>query len=198
MARFQRAETIPLWELNALADAAEEGNESAIAELQDLSRIYSQRANKRMQRLESADQTTNALNYAKNYLEDRGRKTFGAGRGEDVDELVENVQQARKFLNMQTSTVGGERQRVRAIDESLQEHGYIDEWQTQEQKKRFYDFLGSDAWKEIKKHGYRSTMLGEIQDAMERGADINELISAVEDYDRQQSTLVITENWMRV
>lgn len=192
MARFQRASLIDIEELEALADAAEGGNELAEERLRDLNEIYSRRASQRMRELENRDMNTKALQYAQHYLDQRDRTRFGAGKTADIDEVIENLEQARKFLSWETSTVGGERARVEGMLDTLQSHGIIDEFESEREKRSFLKFLESDAFKDYKKM-IGSGIIGEAQNAIASGATIDELNAAYEDY--KSGSVGAIESW---
>lgn len=192
MARFQRASLIDIEELEALADAAEGGNELAEERLRDLNETYSRRASQRMRELENRDMNTKALHYAQHYLDQRDRTRFGAGKSADIDEVIENLEQARKFLSWETSTVGGERARVEGMLDTLQSHGIIDEFESEREKRSFLKFLESDVFKDYKKM-IGSDIIGEAQNAIASGATIDELNAAYEDY--KSGSVGAIESW---
>lgn len=192
MARFQRASLIDIEELEALADAAERGNEVAADRLRDLNRTYSHRASQRMRELESKNLDTKALKYAQYYLDERGRRYFGAGRGADIDEIVENLEHARKFLSWKTSTVGGERARVEGMLDALQSHGIIDEFKNEREKRSFLKFLESDAFVDYKKM-IGSGIIGEAQNAIANGATVDKLNAAYQEY--KEGNVGAIESW---
>lgn len=192
MARFQRASLIDIEELEALADAAEGGNQLAEERLRDLNETYSRRASQRMRELENRDMNTKALQYAQHYLDQRDRTRFGAGKSADIDEVIENLEQARKFLSWKTSTVGGERARVEGMLDTLQSHGIIDEFESEREKRSFLKFLESDAFKDYKKM-IGSGIIGEAQNAIASGATIDELNAAYEDY--KAGSVGAIESW---
>jgi len=198
MARFQRASLIDIEELEALADAAERGNEVAADRLRDLNRTYSHRASQRMRELENKKLDTKALQYAQYYLDERGRKYFGAGRGADLDEIVENLEQARKFLSWQTSTVGGERARVDKILDSLQKHGHIDEFESESDRRTFLKFLESDAFADFKKV-VGSSIITEAQNAIEHGRSMEELQQVYSEYKAaNMDAIKYWEKWSKI
>lgn len=198
MARYQRASLIDIEELEALADAAERGNEVAADRLRDLNRTYSHRASQRMRELKSKNLDTKALQYAQYYLDERGRKYFGAGRGADLDEIVENLEQARKFLSWQTSTVGGERARVDKILDTLQEHGYIDEFKSESDRKTFLKFLESDAFTDFKK-AVDSGIITDAQNAIEHGRSLEDLQQVYSEYKvANMDAIKYWEKWSKI
>lgn len=198
MARFQRASLIDIEELEALADAAEGGNALAEERLRDLNEVYSRRASQRMRELENRDMNTKALQYAQHYLDQRDRTRFGAGKTADIDEVIENLEQARKFLSWETSTVGGERSRVEGMLDTMQSHGIIDEFESEREKRSFLDFLASDAFKDYKKM-IGSGIISEAQNAISSGATIDELNAAYEDYKAGRVGAIESwESWSRL
>lgn len=73
------------------------------------------KANKRLKRLEREDMVTPAYRHWKDSL---GGEKFGI-RGKDDDGVVETIQKSERFLNMQTSTLGGGRHYLKDIGERL-------------------------------------------------------------------------------
>lgn len=198
MARFQRASLIDITELEALADAAEGGNEVAAEQLRDLNRTYSKRASQRMRELESKHLDTKALQYAQYYLDERGRRYFGAGRGADIDEIVENLEQARKFLSWQTSTVGGERARVDKILDTLKEHGHLNDFKNEGDRRSFLKFLESDAFADFKKV-VGSSIITEAQNAIEHGRTMKELQQVYSEYKAANvDAIKYWEKWSKI
>lgn len=198
MARFQRASLIDIEELEALADAAEGGNALAEERLRDLNETYSRRASQRMRELENRDMNTKALQYAQHYLDQRDRTRFGAGKSADIDEVIENLQQARKFLSWETSTVGGERARVEGMLDTLRSHGIIDEFENEREKRSFLNFLESDAFADYKKM-IGSGIIGEAQNAIANGATVDELNAVYQEYKAGNVGAIESwESWTRL
>lgn len=192
MARFQRATIIDIEELEALADAAEGGNELAEERLRVLNETYSHRASQRMRELENRGMNTKALQYAQHYLDQRDRTRFGAGRGADIVEVIENLEQVRKFLSWETSTVGGERARVESMLDTLQSHGIIDEFENEREKRSFLKFLESGSFADYKKM-IGSGIIGEAQNAIANGKTVDELNAAYQEY--KSGNVGAIESW---
>lgn len=72
-------------------------------------------ANKRLKRLGTEGMTTPAYRH---WHETTGGEKFGI-RGKDMDGVIETIQQAERFNNMGTSTLGGGRQYLKSIGERL-------------------------------------------------------------------------------
>lgn len=72
-------------------------------------------ANKRLKRLGTEGMTTPAYRH---WQETTGGQKFGIS-GKDLDGVIETIQQAERFNNMGTSTLGGGRQYLKSIGERL-------------------------------------------------------------------------------
>ena len=168
----------------------------------------------------------NAKYYLQNESELSGGETFSRKKTKDIDALGEDLKQASKFLRSQTSTVTGEKKRREKIykslitDRKVVENGKTvmkkasikvpeaitvpeDFKGTKEDyfKKKFLEFLDQDVWKDIKKYIYAedTNVLNEAGEAIARGAQVEDLQEAFENYlDRESDIFTIWEDWIRV
>lgn len=197
MARFERSEVIDINELYKLEDLADAGSEDAAQKLRELSRVYSKRASERMRTLEKSGMDTAALQRAQYYLDDRGRSRFGTGKNAALEDVVENLEQARKFLVSKTSTVGGERARINQMLDTMQSgpHPVIDKFKNQKDRQEFLNFLASDAFADLKK--YIGTNLSEAQQAIESGRKVSELVKIYQNYVNKtvDNPILVWEEW---
>lgn len=203
-----RKGTIPTaQELDRLAAAAASGDQSAIDELGNLNNRLAKRANERMRDIERKGLSgTAAYNRAKYYIQEQEFGTgeyFSQSKKLDVDDLVLNIQNASTYLRSQTSTAAGEMSRRADIIDKLSDRGHIelsdDPEKIDEFKKKFLDFLDSNAWDDIKKHMYAagSGMLKDASEAIQNGANVNDLLRAFKDYQKGSDTdlFEIWDNW---
>lgn len=200
MTRFERKDVIELSELDALIDAANNDDVSAMSRLRELSSTYSQRANARMRELERRGLESTPLQRAQHYLESqRDRTRFGAGKGADMDTVIENVQQARRFLSAQTSTVGGFHQHQERTLQGLERAGVIDEFTSAGTRREYLRFLESDVWKDNKKY-IGSGALTTAQQAIEDGAKVSDLVDAFRAYSdgTKPSAQLIFDEWTMI
>jgi hypothetical protein len=191
-----KAEVISISELRDLENLADAGSEDAAQELRELSRVYSKRASERMRSLERSGINTAALQKAQYYLDDRGRTRFGAGKRASLDDVVENLEQARKFLTWQTSTIGGERERLNKMLKTMERNGQIGKFSNPKDRETFLNFLGSNAFADIKK--YIGTNLSEAQQAIEAGAKVEDLEKIYNQYAEGEinNPLQVWDAWM--
>lgn len=194
-------------ELEQIYNRAMSGDASAEKELGDLNNRIAKRANERMRDIERKGlEGTAAYNRAKFFI---GEQDFGSGdyfsqsRKLDADDLYLNIQNASTYLRSQTSTAAGEMKRRSDIIDKLSDRGYIDlpddSGDVEGFKKKFLDFLDSNAWADIKKHMYAtgSGMLGEAAEAIQNGANVNDLLRSFKDYQKGAETdlFEIWDNW---
>lgn len=191
-----KSEVISISELRDLENLADAGSEDAAQQLRELSRVYSKRASERMRSLERSGINTAALQKAQYYLDDRGRTRFGAGKRASLDDVVENLEQARKFLTWQTSTIGGERERLNKMLKTMERNGQIDKFSNPKDRETFLNFLGSNAFADIKK--YIGTNLSEAQQAIEAGAKVEDLERIYNQYAEGEinNPLQVWDAWM--
>ena len=191
-----KSEVISMSELRNLENLADAGSEDAAQQLRDLSRVYSKRASERMRSLERSGINTAALQKAQYYLDDRGRTRFGAGKRASLDDVVENLEQARKFLTWQTSTIGGERERLNKMLKTMERNGQIGKFSNPKDRETFLNFLGSNAFADIKK--YIGTNLSEAQQAIEAGAKVEDLERIYNQYAEGEinNPLQVWDAWM--
>ena len=194
-------------EIEQLYNRAEKGDKSALDELGDINNRLAKRANERMRDIERKGlEGTAAYNRAKYYIQEQDFGTgeyFSQSKRLDADDLLLNIQNASQYLRSQTSTAAGELQRRKDIIDKLSDRGHIDLPDDPDQiegfKKKFLDFLDSNAWEDIKKHMYAagSGMLKEASEAIQNGANVNDLIRSFKDYQRGAETdlFEIWDNW---
>ena len=191
-----KSEVISIRELRDLENLADAGSEDAARELRELSRIYSKRASERMRSLERSGINTSALQKAQYYLDDRGRTRFGAGKRASLDDVVENLEQARKFLTWQTSTISGEKARLDKMLRTMEGKKEIGQFTDPKNRETFLNFLASDAFGDLKK--YIGTNLSEAQQAIEAGAKVEDLERIYNQYKAHEikNPIQVWDMWM--
>lgn len=194
-------------------------NEGNIAELRRLNEQLGKRSNERMRQLEKRGfDGTAAYKRAESFLDkSEYAKNNRFSRSKKIDEkaLLDQVKQEANFLRWQTSTVAGELKRREKIFDTLTSQrinpvtGEIEEpvidipsnMSTNAFKKKFMEFLDSNAWDEIKKHMYQSNILNEAGEAISAGASVEELKEAVHAYmdgESEFDLIEIWDNWTKV
>lgn len=97
------------------AQVAQMDDQERIKAIKEYSYKVTNIANKRLKRLDSEGFNTPAYRH---WEETTGGVKYGI-RGKDLDGVIETIQQAERFINMGTSTLGGGRQYLRGIGERL-------------------------------------------------------------------------------
>lgn len=192
-------------ELEVLYNKASSGNTDALRELGDLNNRIAKRANERMRDIERKGlEGTAAYNRAKYAISESdylSGEYFSQSRRLDLDDMLDNIQNASMYLRSQTSMAAGEIKRRKDIIDTLADRGHLDipEDDPEGFKKKFLDFLDSNAWDDIKKHMYAagSGMLKEASEAIQNGANVNDLLRAFKDYQKGSDTdlFEIWDNW---
>lgn len=184
MARFKRLEIPDAQYYETIIDRARAGNEYAAeqvaAELSALRRV----ANQRARRLESAYGATQSTAQYRRFMK--------SNAGDPEAQLRE----VTKFLRSKTSTVGGYREVTTAIIESAQERGALPDDATEEQKRTFVEFWGTDAAKILKSTLGSNNVEKELSDKIAQGARINELKDLYSQFEQGQiNAIELWENW---
>lgn len=191
--------------IKSLAEKAAAGDPSAISELGDLNNRIAKRANRRMRDIEAKGlEGTAAYNRAKYFVQNQDFGTgvyFSQSRKLDADDAALNLINATQYLRSQTSTAAGEMRRRADIVDRLEEGGWIEipEEDPTTFKRKFLDFLDSNAWDDIKKHMYatNSGLLQDAGEAIQNGAKLGDLMRAFKDYQKGADTdlFEIWDNW---
>lgn len=188
-------------EVQDIYNRAESGDPDAIRELGDLNNRLSKRANERMRDIERRDMGgTSAYNRAAYYLGEQGRDYFSQSRKLSPDELMENIDQVSQYLRAETSTAAGEmRRREKIIDSLEQNHPdfFADLGEDiVETKRTLLEMFDSDVWSEIRKNnqGGTNVIVAEAVDAIQAGANVNDLKRAFKAYKQGADTDLI-ELW---
>ena len=191
--------------IKSLAEKAAAGDPAAISELGDLNNRIAKRANQRMRDIEAKGlEGTAAYNRAKYFVQNQDFGTgayFSQSRKLDADDAALNLINATQYLRSQTSTAAGEMRRRADIVDRLEEGGWIEipEEDPATFKRKFLDFLDSNAWDDIKKHMYatNSGLLQDAGEAIQNGAKLGDLMRAFKDYQKGADTdlFEIWDNW---
>ena len=179
MARYK---AISFDTIESLASRAAGGDTSALAELGRLNSKYGRAANQRARELEKRGLETGAYIRAR---EETGREKprFSQAKTGDAESLIRSLEQTTKFLNYQTSTVSGEMLRRENIMKGMERAGY----NVGNNREAFLRFLDSNAWTEIRGMFGSKDAMQRVSDALESGADIEDLILAYQDFERGES-----------
>ena len=121
-------------------------------------------ANQRIDRLERGG-----------YGESKVMKRYGLGfessKGLSPEEIRQELGQVAHFLNLKTSTVGGQRHQLKAFVQTMQEKGY--DWinmQNGDAVRRFFE-AAKDHWGE-KSKAYSGTVLDDLEKIADKPAEI--------------------------
>lgn len=196
-------------QIQSLIDGLEAGNEDALKEAQELSSRLAKRANSRLSALEKADLTSSrAYERAEYFLqEDQNRTRFSESKKLEGRMLADQLSDLHQFLNDNSSTISGEKQR-RAGIESLIEEGKLSPDLTEAQKNRYASFMASDAWQEYKQRvGSPPDTVAKVEDAILSGATLKQFENLLQDYLERELTgelepdediFTVWENWTGV
>lgn len=159
------------------------GEFHTVEELQEIRLKYARIANKRLRALEKADMTVYAYDVATLYTQrTRGTKRFSESRKalENPQSLMREIDQLTTFLNMQTSTVRGQRQlekqKMRAFEKKL--GAEIPD------KKEFWNFLSSNVFQQLRhaRRGDSNYFVDFYVRAKEKGWNNQKIYDALEQY----------------
>lgn len=200
MARYK---SISMDYIEEVASRAAGGDSGALAELGRLNSKYGRAANQRARELEKREMQTGAyvraaekMGFSKKMLNEGGRPRFSQAKTGDAENLLRSLQETVKFLNYQTATVSGEMLRREHIIQGLEKMGY----NVGNDKKKFLDFLDSNAWEEFKDVFGSKDAMQKISDQMAKGADIGKLMEAYNNFvakeDEAEDVLSVFDGWI--
>ena len=179
---MSRYKAISFDTIESLASRAAGGDTSALAELRRLNSKYGRAANQRARELEKRGLETGAYIRAR---EETGKEKprFSQAKTGDAESLIRSLEQTTKFLNYQTSMVSGEMLRRENIMKGMERAGY----NVGKNKDAFLRFLDSNAWTEIRGMFGSKDAMQRVSDALESGADIEDLILAYQEFEQGES-----------
>lgn len=195
-------------QIETLVKNAKAGDASALETLSDLNNKLAKRANQRMTEIEKVRDIahTEAYDRAQYYLENvadnanrntKGNMRFSQSKKLDINEMEENLDNVTQFLRDDTSKVSGERfKRATEQFEALVESGYIEDL-SESDRKKFFNFLKSDAWNEIKRHE-GTGFYKEARDLVEQGLKVSDLKRLYKEY-KERSDIdfyMFKETWI--
>ena len=200
MARYK---AISFDTIESLASRAAGGDTSALAELGRLNSRYGRAANQRARELEKRELQTGAyvraaekMGISKKQLNEGARPRFSQAKTGDAESLLRSLEETTKFLNYQTATVSGEMARREHIIQGLEKMGY----NVGKNRKKFLDFLDSNAGEEFKDVFGSKDAMQKISDQMARGANIGKLMEAYNNFaereDEAEDVLSVFDGWM--
>ena len=179
MARYK---AISFDTIESQASRAAGGDSSALAELGRLNSKYGRAANQRARELEKRGMETGAYIRAREEL-GKAKPRFSQAKTGDAESLIRSLEQTTKFLNYQTSMGSGEMLRRENIMKGMERAGY----NVGKNKDAFLRFLDSNAWTEIRGMFGSKDAMQRVSDALESGADIEDLILAYQDFEQGES-----------
>lgn len=200
MARYK---AISFDTIESLANRAAGGDSGALAELGRLNSKYGRAANQRARELEKREMQTGAyvraaekMGISKKQLNEGARPRFSQAKTGDAESLLRSLEETTKFLNYQTATVSGEMLRREHIIKGLEKMGY----NVGNDKKKFLDFLDSNAWEEFKDVFGSKDAMQKISDQMAKGADIGKLMEAYNNFvtkeNEAEDVLSVFDGWI--
>lgn len=200
-----------------------------IAQLRAINERLAKTANQRMVQLYKSNMETESLRQARFYLDQVSEVAtggvFSRSKKLDAEDLIEQIKQEAIFLRSEGSTVSGikEARRSKIFDTMTSEHlnkegelvGPIihipkdvtvpEYWKDREHeyfKKKFLDFLATDAWKDVKKFLYAAedtSLFKEAGEAIARGASLTDLNDMYTSYLRNEISIYdMWDSWTSV
>lgn len=163
----------------------------------------SEEVNRRMSSLEEAgldygayNKIYNYLGIIRNYRNKVRRAPITKGSHETKSNLKKQIREMDAFLQSESSTIEGQlaiRQRIVDTFRGYK-HGFELKYE-----KSFFDFLGSEQYKNIANRGISSEMLQEWFDRTYKGTEEswNEIMSAMEEFEKGEIT-ALTELYEKV
>ena len=131
----------------------------------------------------------------KRAVEELGKARFSQAKTGSAESLLRSLEKVTKFLNYQTSTLSGEMERRSNILEGMERAGY----NVGKDKAAFLRFLESDAWNEIRGMFGSKDAMARVSDAMERGANIDDLVESYNEFTAGESeaedVLQVWDGW---
>ena len=205
MARFKKSSIPTTQYIEELAlDAARDPEK--LKELGQLAEKLGRRANQNLRELERQKYSSDAYKYAQNKTGREKPRYSQAAKGSAMS-LAENAIASAEFLRLKTSTVGGVREKARPGFKKLVEKSTKaykkkagKEFTDKESKKlerSMTKFLNSKAFEELKTLG--SDVIDATYEAIQNGADIDELLKAYEAYERGEiegGILTVWDDWI--
>ena len=215
---MKKKRTIPLPSQQQIDDLVSSGN---IEELRALNEKLAKTANQRMSQLyQSGIKETEALKRAKYYTEQvseiQSGGVFSRSKKLTLEQYAEQISEELIFLRSETSTVTGTKQeRAEKSFEALTEgeNPYLEipenievpgDWQGSKDeyfKEKFFKFLETDAWKDIKKFLYSTdtNILQKAGEAIARGANVKDLVNNYKNYLKGETSIFsMWDDWISI
>lgn len=192
---MERYSDISFDSIVSLANRAAGGDSGALAELGQRNSKYGRAANQRARELEKRGMETGAYIRAREET-GKDRPRFSQAKTGSAESLMRSLEQTIKFLNYQTSIVSGEMKRRENVLKGMERAGY----NVGNDRDAFLRFLDSNAWTEIRGMFGSKDAMQRVSDALESGADIEELILAYQEFERGESNaediLQVWDGWV--
>ena len=183
-------------EIRRLLRSADTMSEDQYNELMRLTLAEGKRINQNMRSMRPQNVTGEIYDRTMQFLESMNRNTFPerVGAIDDIDDLLNYAEEIASIGNAKTLTLRGERAYRRSLNRMLM-RGNVDV--SEGNIKTFEQFLSSDLWGLIKK--YDSSRIYEAADAIEQGADMDDLAELWNRYEEGElDALDVFEEWNNV
>lgn len=200
--KLRRGEVPSYQSLVALLDAAEAGDEKALADARKISAQLAKRANVRLSALEQADfEASPAYMRVRDTIgRDRWRVRFSESKKLSLPELETQLEELSIFFRDESSTVGGEKMRRSGIDTMIAD-GTISV-KDEKTKRALLRFLQSDEWNAYKAlAGYQKGSMQTIVNAIENGKTLKDFTDLYEKSKLQIArgeNINLLEEWERM
>lgn len=179
--KLRRGEVPSYQSMIALLDAAEAGDEKALADARQISAQLAKRANVRLKALEEADyEASPAYMRVRDTIgRDRWSVRFSESKKLSTQELETQLEELNIFLGREESTVSGEKFRRSGIDTMIAD-GTISV-KDEKTKRALLRFLQSDEWNAYKAlAGYQKGSMQTIVNAIENGKTLKDFTDLYE------------------
>lgn len=139
------------------------------------------RANQRFRDIGKNDVTSYAINKAKEYLNDtQERSTFKQSKKLTGNELKQNLKALEDFFTSKTSTMQGIKEVEKNHLENIRNAGI--ELKTKSDKKKFFDFLSSQAFKTLSKYADSNQVRDDFGKAIDEGYSVDEILKGYDEF----------------
>lgn len=160
----------------------------SLSRLNSIRLRYARIANERLRRLEKAGRDFWAYDIAVNYTQKAyGRNRFNQARQwkGSMEGIINEIEELSKFLNMETSTLRGQKAVDRRIAKTFKQKGL-----KMSDPKAFFNFLNSAQYKNLANKGITSEQLQEFFDrSVDDQYELSEIYNAFEEFENSDMTV---------
>ena len=160
----------------------------SLSRLNSIRLRYARIANERLRRLEKAGRAFWAYDVAVNYTQKAyGKNRFNQARRwkGSMEGIINEIEKLSQFLNMETSTLRGQRAVDKRIAKTFKQKGL-----KMNDPKAFFNFLNSAQYKNLANKGITSEQLQEFFDrSVDDQYELSEIYNAFEEFENSDMTV---------